>query len=291
MRPELLARCLVAAAWLAIALRPPVEAQSPQPLTVGLLRTDGVVIPFARWSSNVWTTLPQHSPVDRHALGVDRWHLGTANGFRSATAGSVITLLEDSGYDSWGQLTDFSPRRIDGGGYPVPRVGVVLSRPERLVHLRPVEHRDAIGARLRSLIRAELDRQDSATVQRYMPGNTLSGAERTRLPIEIVKLDAARDRVRGERVYFYVAERQYPGCESGQLQGFAVETSGVVRLVSPRFALGDCDGKGRTRMTVHAILPLDEVVYVIGEVAGWEGVTRVLLELTPSGVRQLVPNR
>ncbi|MFN2564393.1 MAG: hypothetical protein ABR499_05195 [Gemmatimonadaceae bacterium] len=291
MTRETIKRSLIVAAALAAVAPAPADAQGTRPLTVGLLRADGFALPFAHWGGVEWTTLRSDSlPIDVHY--VDRWYLSTGNGFRPLTAGSMVSFMDgDNFYEGWGQLTDFSPRRFEPRSYPRPRVGVVLSRPERLIHLRSVGRSDPLRAQISRLIRAELDRQDSATVQRFMTGSTLSARERTRLPVRLAKLEASHERVSGERIYLYVAERDYPGCETGALQGFALEKNGALRLVSPQFELSDCEGKGRARLTIEAILPLPEGVFLLGEESGWESATRVVLEMTPSGIRRVVPRR
>jgi hypothetical protein len=287
-----LTKTLGAALALAAVANAPLQAQISHPLTVGLLRSDGVVLPFAHWGGVHWTTLPPDE-IPGPALHIDRWYLSTrGGGFRVLKAGSIVKFSDgDNFYEEWGQITDFAPRHFEVRSFPRPRVGVVLSRPERVVHLRPVPQGDPVARRITALVRSELDRQDSATTRRVMSGNTLSAAERMRLPVRIVTLDASAERVGGERIYFYIAERQYPGCESGALEGLAVESKGAVRLVSPRFQLGDCEGKGRTTLRLDAIVPLREGVFLIGEASEWEGATRVVLELTASGVRGVVPAR
>jgi hypothetical protein len=287
-----LTKTLAAALTFAAVTSAGVPAQVSHPLTVGLLRSDGVVLPFAHWGGLQWATLPREE-LPSPALHIDRWYLSTSGGgFRALKAGSIVRFVEgDTFYEEWGQLTDFAPRHFEVRSFPRPRIGIVLSRPERVVHLQPVGRGDPAARRVTALVRAELDRQDSATTKRFMSGNTLSAAERVRLPMRIVTLEASAARVRGERIYFYVVERQYPGCESGALEGLALEIKGTVRLVSPRFQLGDCEGKGRTTLRLDGILVLAGGVFLIGETSEWEGSTRVLLELTASRVREVVPLR
>lgn len=284
-------KTLAAALTLAAVIAAALQGQISHPLTVGLLRSDGVVLPFAHWGGLQWATLPREE-LPSPALHIDRWYLSVSGGgFRALKAGSIVRFVDgDNFYEEWGQLTDFAPRQFETRSFPRPRIGLVLSRPERVVHLQAVRRGDPVARRLIALVRAELDRQDSATTRR-MSGNTLSAAERARLPMRMVTLEASTTRVRGERVYFYVAERQYPGCESGGLEGLALESNGAVRLVGPRFDLGDCEGKGRTQLRLYGILLLAGGVFLIGETSEWEASTRVVLELTASGVRGIVPAR
>jgi hypothetical protein len=280
-------RSLLTAAALGVSLVRPIAAQTTEPVTIGLLRSDGLAIPFAHWDSTGWTTLPTDS-IPWLAHHIKRWYLG-GSGARRLAGGSLVKPLD--GYDGWAQVTDFSPRRIDDVGYPISRVGMVLTRPARVIRLQPAEKKHALTTRLTSMIRAEFDRRDSATVRRSMTGNNLSAGERTRLPMRFAKLELSRERVNETRIYFFVAERDYPGCETGALEGFAVEKDGDLRLVGPRFDLGDCDGKGRTRLTIYGLLPQREGVFLVGEESQWEAVTRVILELKSDAIRRVVPQR
>jgi hypothetical protein len=251
-----------------IFLSQPAHAQEKgRPLVVGLLHADGVVLPSFIYAGTSWKSI--RSDLLEPTVGSVRlWYLANDAGPQRL---HVVDTIRYPGpakrSDALGYRTDYR------GATPIaprlgPVVGVVLSEPRPVVALVPVDESSAIGARVAARIRADFDEHDTARKRPRFVGNTLTAAQRTKLPIRLTVRQTTRP-IAGRHVYAFTAEREYPGCEIATTHGVAVLDRDTVRLVREEyeadFFVSDCKGIGAERRDRFAALELNGSLFLIGE--------------------------
>jgi hypothetical protein len=262
-------RFLVAILTLAILSTQPLgEQQRKRPLVAGLLRADGVVLPYAVYDGIGWTTIHSDS-LKAFVRSVRLWY---ATGDAGPQQLRVVDTIHYTGYDkysdAWGHRTDYRGATAIGARLR-SAVGVALSEPRRVIGFVPLEESSPVGKRLTAKVRADFDQSDAATTRRLLTANTLTASQRAQLPIRLTTLRQSIQPVGGRSVYVFAAERQYPGCEKGMTQGVALVEGDTVRLVGEeyddRFHLADCEGIAGETLDLYGALELDGRVYLFGE--------------------------
>lgn len=182
--PCILRVLLLFGLWSVPALLP---AQETESLRVGLLRSDGIAVPFARYSASGWTRLPFDSIPSELRDSLGPWHLVTAEGeMQVLSAGSLLYFDPSSSetwYEAWGQVTEFAPRSFSDG-FPMRRVGALLSRRVPATPLRLLDSVSVEWAQTRTLVRSRFDALEEEEIararladdQRFPSGHPLSQA-------------------------------------------------------------------------------------------------------------------
>jgi hypothetical protein len=260
--------------------------QRSEPLLVGLLRADGIVVPFACYVADSWQAVES---IPRSISRVDRWYVTLPDSSsRWVRGGSLVQFTDgDSWRENWGQVTDFAPREIEPFSYPVARLGVALSQERELVSMKLLSTDDPQRARLLRLIRGDFDRSDTTT-RRFSHSEDLSASQQVALPIRLATAARSARAVAGVRPVLVRVERAYPGCEIAALEGIVVEQEGKLSLLGPRFERYSCSEYGKTLTFPYALMPLDESAYLITEESSWEYSEKVILRITPTAVNTVV---
>jgi len=119
-----------------------VQSQGP---IVGLVRADGLLLPFVEWSDSAFLLVDQ-AHVDPDVSTQEEWYIIDIDGRRDTIwATNAVTLVDDEmGYDWWGLLTDYS-RPIQGGlSWPIERVAIATSVPVLSSASRELTGREAL---------------------------------------------------------------------------------------------------------------------------------------------------
>jgi hypothetical protein len=134
-------------AALVLALVAAPAGQVVQPFTVGILRQDGILIPFAAFDGNTWTNAWPSGTDDRRPLipdglaniprswwgregPVTEWELIRPNGIRQWIRVTGVTPFQTHCLANVGLTTDFQGDVVvPPHTYPVPSAGLASTRP------------------------------------------------------------------------------------------------------------------------------------------------------------------
>ena len=240
---------------------------------VAVLRSDGVLVPFATYWQGFWLTpwpAPEGTPPETNDLTnlpeawfaqyegqTTDWHAnGPALRRRLKLRAARAVEVENHCGKNWGLQTDYAGETYKPNEHH-RNVGVAASAPVEIV--APVKL-DARGqASVTSVIRRRFEedertwlaRPDFARQAKLFP----AAAARARRAPEIKTLYRV-DASGGRRLYYFVAERRYPkprGAEDEACESVSAMTGMLMQagpgaaplLVERQFALSDCDGKER----------------------------------------------
>lgn len=256
-------------------------AQEGRPLYVGLVRGDGIVVPFAAFDD---TGVIDWDPRD--LWWIDTWYFfGRDGSTAELRVGATVEIPEDW-YDTWGQMTDLSPRDFEPGAYPVKRVGIALSHPRELIGFERMEEADGLRERLAESLRPVFDRLEAAEAARIPAELDAVG------PAEIESIDAAALAATGDSIFYVSAERRYskpdhPSCfGSSLLYTWVLGRGKKLELLDPRFFVTDCDYREVRWLDPLGVLEVGGRTFVLVEEYGWEQTERYVLELTAAGLRR-----
>lgn len=280
-------------------------------LIVGLLRSDGIVLPFAAYGDGNWTRLDRDSiPRSIVQYDDDWYHAVAEDSFQALTAGSIVRFLSgDAWYEPWGQITDFHPRAIPYYK-PVDRVGMVLSEARRVQLMRRVET-DLVPAQLIALIREEFERTERSAALREAPGyregvlrlgHPVDSTARAKEPLLFPTFYHGKFGGDGAMLYYFLAKRAYPVVPNEKpgysayepftvFQGWVLSRGGSYALSQPRMTLTCCSGMDVGGLKPFAVLTLGKRHFVIAETWGWEYGEKTILEVKGSGIETVLDDR
>jgi len=286
------ARCgvtLLFACW--ILADAPLPEQPPAAFGIGILRRDGIVIPFAdfdgkRWRAN-WPTAAEQVDVPVNVLNVpgrwwgragphDSWQVWT----RSAPPATVHVRQPD-----WvpvqclrqvGLRTDYrSPEpRPDPATHPFPKDGLAVWPPQQIVNVEivpvgqvsPQAVVDAFNAAEES---ARLNERGQAV---HLPRDHKA---RQSIPTVIEAIYSAGDS-NGARVYYFEASREYSlrGVECPMVTfgagWFVREGASALRKLRFDVEVVDCERYGLLYMLPLGTITLSNRLFWIAQWSGWD---------------------
>src|SRR5438067_2547962 len=303
-----------AAALLSLLAVVAAAAAEPSGFTVGVLRRDGVVIPFATYDGKRWS--PHWPPADRDpeipinlrsvpskwwgpAGPRDVWQPWIGN-----RTGSTIRVLQPDVVDAHcvkqvGLRTDYrsSQPQAPRDEQPYPKDGLVVS-PQQTIE--PIEVIDAKAPQLSDLaavLQAAFDKAERVTAGGFHHPVPQDVRERTTPKIEAVYAFG-----QAPRIYYVEAIREYgfltsydhwpfddaPTCGAAYGTGwFARDDKGFHPLdVSVRIVR--CDRYGSTYMLPFGAMHLGGRVYWIAQFSGWDHERYVVVDVGSKAVEAVV---
>lgn len=294
-------------------------------LWVGLLLSDGILVPFAAYKSGRWSD-PWPKPdeaieAEVHQLNdIPASWLGGAPlpsmWFLQWTDGRAATLRarEPISYgahcqSAWGLQTDQSPTAPEES-HTMP-VGVALSAEKTL---EPMKHlaedspeRERVASALRPVFQELEEEEIGAAVRSGAPveggklkytGHPIGAAERESIPLDAGDLYRSASIPYGYRLYYVEAAKKYPNPLSvpdGQcwglsfFQGWLVEDGdGNLSWLKKNLALSDCDGVELSTSIPLGMLTLDGRIYLVVYSHYYESESYSILEFDGGELREVI---
>lgn len=300
---------------LLVALVAPVPVpQSPAPFAVGVLRRDGIVVPFADYDGKRWRT---HWPEPKQQVDVpidvrsvpSRWWgdtgpLGAWTVWTSAQAARTVRVLQLDWFRAqcWKQVglrTDYRSAQPPAGpdAQPYPKDGLAISPP------RPIEPIDIVppGDPPPPVVDAfnQAERKTIVDLQRNASWNhPLKPSQREAATLNVEAVYGLGDPAM-TRFYYFEVSRQYrdrdqaPGPASCATVTFGAGwfvRDGVGPLRPLRFEADvvDCDRYGIRYMLPLGALRLSNRLFWIAQWSGWDYEEYSIVEIKPKTVEDVV---
>lgn len=284
-----------------------VAADSRTAFAVGVLRRDGVVLPFAVFDGKRWSApwpppnrdLP--IPIDVRAVprrwwGVDapleRWDVNLAQGTQIARVVQPDWVdIHCSRYI--GLRTDYQPvaPAPPRSEQPYPKDGLAIS-PAHEVERIEVVPPDANEVRaLLPVVQSSFNEAERQVENRY--GHPIKRRAREGVVPTIEAVYAYGDM---PRIYYIEATRAYRqlGQASGECAsigsgtGWFIRDASGVRSLTMVVDLLNCDRQSASYMLPLGVLRLDNRTYWLAQFSGWDHERYVVLEVKPKTVEVIV---
>ncbi len=276
---------------------------------MGVLRRDGVVVPFATWDGKRWRSdwpAPEQDPdvpISLASVPLRWWGRAQPDASwqvwtRQPTPHPVRVRQPD-----WfkaqclrqiGLRTDYRPAELPPPPdvHPYPKDGLALSAMEPVSPILVLPS----GQPTRVMIDAFEDSEAALLrgIGRSPPGVSHDEDERARIPLT-VEAEYAFDGAASTRYYYVEMSREY-GHDRGDRScsavvfgagWFARDPDGMHPLGFD-VSLADCDRYGLAYMLPLGALRLNGRIYWVGQWSGWDFERYTIVELTPKKARQVL---
>ena len=278
---------------------------------VAVLRSDGVVVPFATYWRGLWLAPWQPPPgypaeinsvsdlpnpwFTKYEETTPTWYAAESGARRAVTLhASKLVGVDNYCSTNWGLQTDYAGAKGEGGQHT--NVGIALSEPAGLVAPVRLNPHSAEAKPILSLIhrrfeadeRSWLARPDMASRAQLVPR---AGVRERRAPavVNLYRVAAGG----GRALYSFGAERRYPkprgaddpGCESlSAFAGILSQDGRRLRFVERQFALSDCDATEVTYSLPLGLIRDGGREFLILQEQGYEDESYTILELRRGGL-------
>jgi hypothetical protein len=296
--PLRLTRAMLAGAVL-FCLAPPVpgpavraQAHDDGPLLLGVLRRDGIILPFASFDGRRWSTpwpadLRQDLPITLDDVpdrwwgrpgrpgALTLWADGASEGVVALDRPATIPIMCSSRIVL---RTDYTSKQPLPPPFeqPYPKDGLVISGPQRIVPIPAVPRDSGEWKATPGVIASEFNRLEDMAAHSFLDWrHPVHPTVRQRTPIEIEALYRVPMDERGWAAYYVEAVRQYAPAPEDQGCGLVTFLSGWIRLPEKGRPLMDltarvayCDRRGAAYMLPLGTLRLDGRQFWIYQISG-----------------------
>ena len=217
-----------------LPLLPPagIGAADQEPVTIGIVRQDGIIVPFASWTGKAWENswpVPEKEaeiPISvaeiprrwwSKATGpLDRWFVWQVDGSTTSVQVTAPTWFPAHCQQGTGLRTSLAvrqpvpPPRIQ----PYPKIGLALSRRLDLTPIETLDPGGPLGTALLKVLPGLMSDDEDRDALRYRTTSNwkhpYDDAARRRVPITIEALYRAPARRAGVFMHYFEAVKRYP---------------------------------------------------------------------------------
>jgi hypothetical protein len=263
------------------------QAAPPRPadrVLVALVRSEGIVVPFAEYSDGRWSNAGAGAgssqavpPVwfVRGGSAPHEWSVILASGARRAAQANSATLVQSHCSPQWGLLSDI-------GDQPLPlntlrrQVGAAVSGPAAIDGFEALDRAAPDVARLSVAVLATFDRDEDAALARWTAagkGRLQPVIERHAIPFAIEAAYRSRVTVAGQRLVYLRVSRTHresaaassPCTHVSVLDAwiFEDEQGRPTIATTSRFVLTDCARRDVRTGVPFGIVRIDGRAYII----------------------------
>ena len=307
------------AAWIE---RAPALAQTSrqETFTVGILRQDGVVAPFAQYANRKWTN-PWHSrqPGDQadepdtiadlpkpwfqsFVKPSSDWYFWSPTGEPTAVKTSKIVQVCSHCQQVWGLFSDYPNSKQPEKNACVRNVGAVLSKKKQARAMATITNSSVDWRQMLTFLGPEFERAESAGITRIVSQQYRAqlppAEERAGIPLSILNLYRTQLSDDGDVLFYFEASKEYSkpresndaGCNNISLLGGWVirNAQGELTLLDSQYSPTDCDMKEGGLILPFAILQLHGKTFAIVEEDSYEGEAYIILEIQKKRVRRVL---
>lgn len=296
------------------------QASRHDSLTVGILRQDGVIAPFAQYANRKWTN-PWHSrqpgdQADEPDTIADlpkpwfqsfvkpsrEWYLPSPSGELTTIKTSNAVQVCSHCQQVWGLLSNYPNPKQPEKNECVRNVGVVLSEKKQARAMKGITNAAADWKQMLTFLGPEFERAERAGISRMVSEQYRAqlppAEERARIPLSILNLYRSQLSDDGHVLFYFETSKEYPkpresndaGCNNISLLGGWVirNAQGKLTLLDSQYSATDCDMKEGGLTLPFAILQLDGKTFAIVEEDGYEGEGYTILEIQENRVRRVL---
>jgi hypothetical protein len=274
---------------------------------VGVLRRDGIIVPFAafdgkRWSS-AWPppSLDLTVPIDIRGVPARWWGpTGALQNWQAWTGGEPqsvrivqpdwvnVHCVRQIGLRSDYRPLDAPPPRAE---QPYPKDGLAVSPPQPVERIALVRPESSEGRALVSVVQAAFNKAERDVENRF--GHPVNRRAREGREVDIEALYAVGER---PRIYYVEATRRYRllgqsivDCEAiGFGTGWLVREGSDVRSLDITVDLLACNRVGATYMLPLGAIRAAGKLFWLAQFAGWNDERYVVVEIKPKSVEAVV---
>ncbi len=298
-------RWLVAFCGLAAIVSPTV---TPPVLTIGVLRRDAIIVPFATYEGKEWKDYwpdPRSDvevPVSLSSVPRRWWGRAEPRAAWQIWMGSTSQgvhvrqpdWLQTHCQKQVGLRTDYQPREWPPGpdAQPYPKDGLAVSPPQAVQPIERLTSDSVEGQELAEGVRVAFNRREEEGVARAEDEGANIHPSKKELETLPIMIEAAYAFGTARRAYWVEATREY---KKGDTCGAVLFGSGWFLIDSDKlgFVVFDvqmvpCDREGVEYMLPLGVMSFPRGVYWIAQWSGWDREEYAIMEIRPKAVVQVL---
>lgn len=321
MMKQLALLASLAAMFLMVAWIPPApvaQSRRGHTFTVGVIRTDGVIVPFARYANLKWTN-PWRNPVvsaqahepntiaDLRKPWYESFVKPSGEWYLSLPSGDALNLLTSRNVQVcshcqqvWGLLSDYP------GAEPAQRNACVRTLGIAFSKKRPAQRMERLTSALSdwkemlTFLGPEFERAENAgpteAGQQYY-AQIPRAEDRAKVPLSMLNLYRSQ-LLDGRNLFYFEVSKEYrrprgandADCNNISLfGGWALrDVHGNVSLLDSQFQPTDCDRKEGGMTIPFDIFQLDGKTFAVVEEDNYEGESYIILEIRRDGIHRIL---
>jgi len=285
---------------------------------VGVLRPDGVIVPFAQYANRKWTN-PWHSlqPGDQaeepdtiadlpkpwfqsSLKPSSEWYLWSQSGELTMIKTSDPVQVCSHCQQVWGLLSDYPNPKQPEKDACVRNVGIVLSEKRQARTIEKLTDASSDWKQTLTFLGPEFERAESVglsgAVSQYS-AQLPPAEERARVALSVLNLYRSQLADDGQLLFYFEVSKEYPKPRASNddcnnislLGGWALrDAQDNLTLLDSQFSPTDCDWKEGGLALPFAILQLDGKTFAIVEEDSYEGEGYTILEIQKDGVHRIL---
>lgn len=289
------------------------DSGSTAAFVLGVLRRDGVVLPFAAYDGRRWQArwpadlrsaeLPiSFDSIDRDWWGraappqsMTLWADGKPRGDLKLTTPAVMHLRCGT---RLGINTNYAPAEVPPPPteQPFPKDGLVISGPQTIRTVEAIPDNSIARAMVRVAIEEAFDKEENRAANEFMRWqHPVRRQDRRKIPIEIEALYRAPMADAGWTAYYVEAVRRYaPGPEDEgcglvtNVRGWLRDGPKEEREADVSAQITYCDRYGVTYMLPLGLLELTDGTHWIYQIAGYEREAYLIAKPTRRSIERIL---
>ncbi len=306
------------ARWFAVVLAagplvvPLLAADGAQPFSLGVLRRDGILLPFATYDGTRWrNTWPQPRkesdvPISMRDVPATWWGApGLRTKWTLTTVGGghrTLTLVDPAWVGAQCQMniglrTDYPPKpvgRIDAN-QPYPKDGVATTAPQPLEAIEVLDSSAPEWGKISEYLQPRFTEAENQAIARWRNWkHPYTEAERAKVRARIEVLCRSSYQGPGTALYYFEAVKRYPKRDGSGTCGVVTFARGLLRVgtfvweVSLTATATSCRLDGIEFMLPLGVLRLGKQPLWIVQWGTWGEERYEVLEIAPSTITALV---
>lgn len=268
------------------------------PLWIGIVRIDGILVPIGTYHKDTWVNTWPETSIDEQpaveklvkakngkmliqdipdswkgAIGAIPPKLYLWSKEPRATNLKVINAEKYWSHCSagWALKTNLQPAKEDKVS-PTPKLGIATNYNSNVIPFVTISKESKDALPLITAIKAKFEEKENISPQ-------VSLKDREKGLIEIVRIYKTRYEINERNLYFIEAQRKYPKPSNAQdadcynlnsLNSWVMLQGNKVSFLSSVFIASDCDGKEMNRIVPNVVISVQGRCYIVSENYGYE---------------------
>jgi hypothetical protein len=287
-------RSLAGALVLAVLAAP---ASPDGAFAVGILRRDGIVVPFATYDGGRWSAhwprpaIELTVPIDLRNVPASWWGpTGPVAAWEAWVVGTEAPQSIRAGQPDWidvhclrqvGLRTDYRATLFPPppGEQPYPKDGVAIAPPRPVERIQPVPPAAVEIAALAPVLQDAFNHAERRTAGKFAHPIKPAVRERIVPTVETVYAHGGEP-----RVYYVESLRQYKNTDTNECAlvsfgtGWFVRENAMFRSLSMVVDALNCDRRGASYMMPLGVVRLGTRVFWLAQFSGWDHERYVVIE-------------
>ena len=292
-----------------------VANESNLPFWIGIVRTDGILVPIGTYDNDKWVKTWPEPSIDEQPE-VDKLVKATDGKMKlqdipASWTGAIkkipskvylwsdgsrpkrITVLDSEFYHShccggWALKTNLPSREERGA--PTPKIGIATNLDANLNPFEEIKSISNIALPLIQAIKAKFEEKEKANPNGLPKAQGMES-------IELLRIYKAKHDLNGKSLYFIMAQRKYPKPKNAAdrdcydlniLNSWVLFQGNTASFLSSEFIITDCDGKEMNDIVPDAVIRIKGRRYMVSENYGYEWESYRIHEILDGNMKEVL---